>query len=168
MGRFASWRGALRAAALLTLTAAALLPALPAEAQTNVWSATLTVDQDGNTFGCATPVNNPPSRNLDHCSSALTDEDFAYKGTTYTIRYVTWSSASGLRMSFGGDTRAHTLKTTFGSLKLKVGSDTFAIADAFASNTYDTFLWSSANLGWTDNQSVTLSLGEPAPVGGPK
>ena len=65
--------------------------AAPAPAQTAVWSATLTVDRGGGLSGCDNNV-----AGLDSCSSAtvLTDDDFTYGGTTYTVSGIHWSRST--------------------------------------------------------------------------
>ena len=71
----------------LALLLAALSPfaAPPAQAQIPVWSATLTVDVKRNTFGNLVRGCIDPSTSVDACSTALTDNDFEFGGTTYTV-----------------------------------------------------------------------------------
>ena len=69
------WRRPARLPVLaLLLGALGLFAAAPAQAQTTIWSATLTVDQDGVLFGCDTFI-----AGHDSCTVGLTDEDFVYK-----------------------------------------------------------------------------------------
>ncbi len=72
----------------LVLGALGLFGAAPAQAQTTVWSATLTVSEDGGYFGCDPSL---PS-NEGKCPQALTDNEFEYNGVTYRVRSILWNS----------------------------------------------------------------------------
>ena len=76
-----SWRRALAAALLALLAlAAAMRPAVPAQAVATPWTATLAVQQEGSLFGCS------------ECSDAsvLTDDDFEYERARYSVDGLYW------------------------------------------------------------------------------
>ena len=110
------------------------------------------VDGSGNYLGCD---NN--DRTQDNCSSAtvLSDDDFDYKGTTYTITQLYWiKSDESLQLVTGaGD------QSSLGPLTLNVGGTLLRVADVADIH----------NLGWdfdptpewADGDTVALSLTEP-------
>ena len=169
-----AWRRALGAAAVLALAAlaSALLPAAPAQAQTTVWSAALTVDESSIYTGCSNFTATATA--LDNCSSAavLTDDDFTYGGTDYTLTGVLNSTA--LWLTFSGattETTITTLKTALGSLTLTVGTGAtaknFKISEAEASfgnssGLWNGLEWSAAGLSWADGDTIALKLTAPA------
>ena len=83
----------------LALLLGALSPVAPtpAEAQTTVWSATLTADESAGFFGC-----DNDDATQDNCSTAtvLTDDDFTYQGRTYTVTKLYWGSSRN-KLTFG-------------------------------------------------------------------
>ena len=115
-------------------------------------------------FGC--DASDP---NLDNCDTALTDDDFTYNGTAYDVRRVTWTSGSSLLVfdvapSDGGQApSAEEIKTLFGSLTLNVDGTALAISDATAFTFHIGWTYTPAT-DWTDGQSVSVSLTEPAGV----
>ena len=154
----------------LLLGALGLFAAAPAQAQTTVWSATLTVDyassRDGSpAYGCDNGSSGGPA--LDNCSTStvLTDDDFDYPtgGTTYTIDRLNHNAGgTPLYLGFSGVTAA-AAKTALTGLTLTVGTGTtaktFAIADAGAPTTSGSALsWSSAGLSWSNGDTVSLKL----------
>ena len=162
---------------VLALLLGALGPfaAAPAQAQTTVWSATLTVDyastRDGRSanYGCDNASS--VGHDMENCSTTtvLTDDDFDYPtgGTAYTIDRLNHNlDGSVLSLGFSGLTAA-AAKTALTGLTLTVGSGmsakTFAIADATAPSASGSALsWSSAGLSWSDGGTVSLSLTAPA------
>ena len=134
-----------------------LFAASPAEAQ--VWSATLTVDFRGSDGerGCS----NAPGHTS--CSTALTDNDFDYKGTTYTVADLYWRPAGQNQIGLGleGLSTAQ-VKTALGSLRLNVGGLQLAISDGVR-GALGNVLWQNiSNPGWTDGQTISVSLTAPA------
>ena len=124
----------------------------PATTTTAIWSATLTVDKSGTYFGC-----DNSDANMDNCSSSsvLTDDDFVYGGTTYTVTDLFWDSGNNeINLSFG--IVADVAQSALSALTLNLGSTALAIADSSRASS-DTISWPS-NLGWTDNQAVSVSL----------
>ena len=135
---------ALFLAALLIGVAALLAPApRPAEAQSPIWSATLTVE--GTTvLGCGS---------AQACATALTDNTFVYGGVEYTVETVTLIGDS-LIMSFD-----IALPTSLTYVRLQVGSVQLG-AGAFSSSN---ITWAGTALSWTAGQQVRLRLLPPAP-----
>ena len=147
--------------ALATVAAVLLLPAAPAQARsTTIWSATLTVDAieaNNNEYqGC-----DDNDADQDNCSTALSDNQFTYDGTTYRIKtfYIqsyTPSYALILKFDKAIPTKVRNVLT------LHVGSSQFALSSLFwrTDNKYANKL--ASGLGpWTDGQSVSLKLTAP-------
>ena len=162
-GRPAPRRRAFPAAllALAAVLAGALLPDRPAQAQTTVWSATLTADISGVSFGCDNEF-----ADWDNCSSStvLTDDDFVYGGTTYTVAALFWNSSTNtLRLSFSGVTGA-AAKTALTGLTLNVGGTALAVSSATTLDASAPPLsWSyDPATDWVDGTTVSLSLTAPA------
>ena len=134
-----------RAAARLALAALLLAGAAgvgsPAIAQTTHWTATLTADKVTSSgidfFGCD---NNDAGQ--DNCSLAtvLTDDDFTYDGTAYTVAAVYWASDNRLTLSLNGLTGTE-VKTALSSLVLEVDGTDLLFSNAETSGgvywTYD-------------------------------
>ena len=144
---------AARAAAVLLAAVAALL-ALPlqAQAQTTVWSSTLTVRLMFGTLGCSNGVEDSP------CSTYLSDDDFTHDSTDYAITTI-WVRTNG-RLEFHLDTD---LTTATQALTLNIDGTAFAFEDA-DSETSDTRSWNNSGLSWTAGDSVSLTLTEAAPA----
>ena len=154
---------------VLALLAGALglFAAVPAQAQTTVWSATLTVDKDGNYYGCRNSLNT-----VKNCSDSdnLSEDEFTYGGTTYTVADIYWFDGTTddyLYLRFNS-AEPDAAKTALGALTLNVGGTAFAISSANV-NVIQRFLrWShTPNPVWTDGQTISLSLTEPADTTGP-
>ena len=135
----------------LLLGALGLFAAAPAQAQTTVWSATLTVDLDADPRyrGCD---NVAPA--MDQCSMALTDDDFVFEGVTYQVNRLFVNSSNG-RLTLEVDPDAGSnlagLKLHLGTVQLTVGEDvrlSFGRALSFA----------NSGVTWTDNQQVAVKL----------
>ena len=89
----ALWRGTAGAACLLALVS---LAAPGAQAQTEIWSATLTpqaTTTGGRTIGCS---NSSSSVHLCSNTSALTDDDFTYNSTNYRVTRIALQTSPGL------------------------------------------------------------------------
>ncbi len=131
------------------LGAVSLLPATPAAAQTTIWSATLTVDQDGVLFGCDTFI-----AGHDSCTVGLTDEDFVYKGVTYRVNRLFVSSTTGrLTLEVDPDAGSNLAGMTLhlGTAQLTVGNDVRVSFGRALS-------WANSGVTWTDNQQVAVRL----------
>ena len=122
-------------------------------------SGSLTLDKNDEFFGCDNDDND-----MDNCSSdsVLSDDDFTYRGTTYTIKYLWWDSDPSnreLNLAITGLTGAQA-KAALGPLTLTAGGTAFAVIDSATAG--DSVKW-SFNPSWSDNQVIRLSLtGPPA------
>ena len=155
-------------AALIALAAVLLASAHPAPAQTAVWSATLKVDRGGGLSGCDNNV-----AGLDSCSSAtvLTDDDFTYGGTTYTVSGIYWStSTKALELRISGLTGSR-IKTALGALRLNVGGQWLVVNLSTATSSGIAWSYGPSNApfaSWTAGQRVSVSLTpRPAPAAPP-
>ena len=132
------------------LSTALALTAQPAQAQTAIWSATLTIDADGVYLGCDNAVSS-----FDNCSTALTDNDFVYDGITYQVHSLYYASDSN-RVFL--DTRPSSLSRLVG-LELHLGTTRVTLGAAPAG----LHQWDNVNPQWTDNQQVAVRLVLPSP-----
>ena len=125
-----------------------------------LWSATLTADKEIDFYGC-----DNFDTGQDDCSdpAVLTDDNFTYKGTSYTIAQLYWNSGTKrLVFRVAGSSRAE-VEAALGSLKLIVDGTPFAISDTMRSRQNE-LLWSyEPAIAWTDGQQVQLSLREALP-----
>ncbi len=140
--------GFLAVAALLTL------PTL-AQAQTTIWSSTLTVRTlETDTFGCTNFIgNNNP------CSTYLSDTDFTYDRITYSFPYIAIYPPSFLRITVNSD-----LATATQNLTLNVDGRAFPFEDALndPGGSPKVKTWNNAvGLTWTEGDTVSLTLTDP-------
>ena len=151
----------------LALLLAALSPfaAPPAVAQITVWSATLTVDVTGSALvfsGCIEPSS--PRKYLDACSTALTDNDFVFGGTTYTITGLYLVTGIGWHVILNLDRAAPSealtlhLGTTQWSTRNSVRESGFGVRDG-------RLVWHARGPSWTDGQQVSVKLTLPMKPG---
>ncbi len=73
----------------LLLGALGLFAAAPAQAQSHIWSATLTVDDiddDGAYLGCDTST----------CSSQLTEDELEHNGERYTVAHLYYNNGPSI------------------------------------------------------------------------
>ena len=127
----------------------------PAQAQTNVWLATLTVQSIGGViFGCS---NDSPGS---ECSttSILSDDDFTYDSTDYTIHTIFLTNTAQLQLYFTTD-----LAAAAQTLTLDVAGTTFAFEDATTKAARHRF-WSGSGLSWSGGDTVGLKLTEKTPT----
>ena len=140
-------------AAGVLLAAFAALVALPlqAQAQTTVWSATLTVrDLGSSTHGCSNSVA------TSFCSNQLNDDDFTHDSTDYAVYFIFLRSNGNLEIDFDTD-----LTTATQGLTLNVDGTAFAFEDA-DSKSAQFRRWNSTGLSWSALQHVPLTLTESA------
>ena len=141
-------------ACLALLAAAALLAlAAPAQAQTEVWSATLTpVDLGFDLLGCSNGV--PSGR----CSSTtvLSEDSFTYDSTDYTITSLFTRSAGNLEIVVDADFTTNTLA----DLTLVVGSTSLVLSGGTASGTLK-LIFSSPGITLTPGTDITVKLTAP-------
>ena len=129
-------------ACLALLAAAALLAlAAPAQAQTEVWSATLTPQDTGNgAIGCDSTESNTAAQ----CSntSVLSDNDFTLGSTDHTIGIIELAGESLQITSTGVFTDADTLALVLGTTSLAFSSGVTIQGGAGR-------VWPSTGLSWT-------------------
>ena len=125
-----------------------VLNVVPAQAQV-VWFATLTVDESGVYFGC----DNSDSQQA-NCSTNLTDDDFTYKGVTYTVPTLYLRGAT-LLLQFANTPPGG------GEWELWVDSALFVSSAATVEQTGKAWEWTASGITWTDGQRVRVSLEAP-------
>ena len=138
--------GLLGAAALLALTA-------PAQAQTTVWSATLTpVDLSGST-GC----NNGGSNTSNYCSdpAILSEDEFTHDSTNYTVIRLFLQSNGTFQLVV--DTPPD-VTTATAALTLVVGSTILDPANGSVDAAYGEFIWLSSGVSLTVGTAVSVSF----------
>ena len=146
------WPAMARPAAgfLVVLAALVALP-LQAQAQTTVWSATLTVrDLGSSTHGCSNSVA------TSFCSNQLNDDDFTHDSTDYAVYFIFLRSNGNLEIDFDTD-----LTTATQGLTLNVDGTAFAFEDADTKSAQFR-RWNSTGLSWSALDSVSLTLTESA------
>ena len=147
-------RRSLRLFAVAALACAALMGfSAPAQAQTDVLSATLTVKDLGSSqVGCA---NTTPSA---RCSDFLSEDEFTYDSTDYAVTDLFVRPSGTLVLGFNAD-----LTTAAQTLTLDVAGTTFVFEDA-ETKTAGARLWSNSGLSWSVDDPVVVKLTEPAPT----
>ena len=137
-------------AALLAATALLALAA-PAQAQTEIWSATLTPQTaDVGAIGC----DSNDSDTADQCSntSVLSDNNFTLDSTDHTIWILILQGGSLLNLSLAP------ALTDVDTLVLVLGTTSLAFSDATSLQSGRQFLWSGTGLSWTAGTDVSVSL----------
>ena len=120
----------------------------PRQTTTDVWTATFTpADLSSGFVGCGSGSGAAALE----CSTALSDNDFTYDSTDYTILALFLSSGS-LTLTLDTDTT-----TATNSLTLVVGSTSFGLADADTA-TARVRVWTSTGLSWTAGTAVAVKL----------
>ena len=152
-------------ACLALLAATALLAlAAPAQAQTEVWSATLTTgDLGSGILGCSNGVSHARCSN----TAVLSEDSFNHDSTDYNIAGLFVRSSGRLEFSVDAD-----ITTATAALTLVVGSTSFVLADATTINTRSRY-WSSSGVSLTAGTDITVKLTAPgtpntAPTAGDK
>ena len=137
-------------ACLALLGAAALLAlAAPAQAQTEVWSATLTpVTVTTGLAGCYDVFTHAA------CSSTaiLSDNDFTYDSTNYTVTALFGQDSGSFNLFL-----SPAITTATGALTLVVDSTSLVLANATTSNPTDR-IWTSTGISLTVGTAVAVSL----------
>ena len=140
-------------ACLALLAATALLAlAAPAQAQTEVWSATLTPgDLGSGLLGCTNGVS------TGRCSSTslLSEDSFNYDSTDYNITGLFLRPDGRFQFQVDAD-----ITTATAALTLVVGSTALVLADAptILSNTR---IWNSSGVSLTIGTDITVKLTAP-------
>ena len=125
----------------------------PAEAQTIVWSATLTPqDLSGGSFGCRTTGSSACS-----VTSVLSEDEFTHGSEAYMIRSITLATSGGLAGTLYINFNK-ALPSSFRNMTLHVGSSRLRLGDGTFSGSTGEVSWSSSGLTWTANTPVELKL----------
>ena len=137
--------------ACLALAATALLAlAAPAQAQTEIWSATLTPQDLGmGALGC----NSIDFNTAVVCSNTavLSDNDFTLGSTDHTIGFIELSAEGSLQIISTG------IFTDADTLVLVLGTTSLAFSDGFLGSG-DGQLWVSTGISWTAGTDVSVRL----------
>ena len=142
---------------LLALAALPVAP-VPASAQTEIWSATLTVE-----VTTALPISVGYGEGF---FGALSDTDFVREGATYRVfDFFYYQHGSFIFSLDAGLADTCGLVLELDNLELK-----FRDAEALGGTTTYGYAWAPSSLGWTDDQTVEVKLvvsdGSPcAPTG---
>ena len=116
-----------------------------------IWCATLTVGNAGTVgLGCTTNVSG-----ADRCADNLSDDEFNYDSTDYTIERLFLESSGRLHLEWDEDLTAAGEK-----LKLQVGTQTFNFPSA-NSRSSTRRRWNGTSLTWTEGDEIRVSLLEP-------
>ena len=138
-------------ACLALLAATALLAlAAPAQAQTEIWSATLTPQDTGNgALGCDSTESNTAAQ----CSNTavLSDNDFTLGSTDHTIGIIELAGESLQITSTGVFTDADTLALVLGTTSLAFSRGVTIQGGAGR-------VWPSTGLSWTAGTDVSVRL----------
>ena len=141
-------------ARIAMLLAVALCAAAPVQAQTDVWSATLTAKTTA--FGAGFGCDNAGAGADCSTSTVLTEDEITYNSQTYTINGFALSlGAQGLDLNVRFTASVASLVAA--GLTLKVGSNEYELSDADNSNTSD-LVWANAGQLWDVDDTVSLSL----------
>ena len=139
----------------LLLGALGLFAAAPAQAQSQIWSATLTVDDiddDGVYLGCETSG----------CSSALTDNELEHNGEKYTVHSLYYNNGQvslqlrGIQPS--ATSPAPDPDSKFYGMVLHLGTERLPVSGTFSDTGW--YNW-NVNPQWTENQQVAVKLEIP-------
>ena len=129
--------------------ASGTVTAAPAQAQTEVWTATLTPgDLNLSILGCSNGIDTA------RCSSTtvLSDDSFNYDSTDYTITKLFVRSGGNFELDFDAD-----ITTATAALTLVVGSTSLVLADADTITTRER-IWHSSGVSLTEGTDITVKL----------
>ncbi len=147
---------AARWTARLLVAVAALVAAPPTLAQTEIWSATLSVKDLGPYgLGCRT---SPTGHREKKCSeqAVLTDNDFTYDNTDYVFKWILRSPSDELWLKFENYVG---VESSFERLTLHIDDKAFLMVDA--DNKSATMrIWHNPGLDWSAGNSVLLRITE--------
>ena len=141
------------AAAVLVTFAVLFAAALPAQAQTTIWTATLT---PRTTFS-GTPVplgcDNSSTGNRKCSNSNTLSDDFTDDGTTYAVtKFFTKNGVLTFKLDTGATAATQ-------GLTLVIDGEEFVLKEADQINGAKTqWKWNSTTLGWTAGTDVAVSL----------
>ena len=137
------------AAALLLVGMAVLLaPPAQSQAQTEVWSASITTgSSDDSTIVGVWPDRSPPV-------GSITDRDFEYDGTTYTFTVIQVNSSGSLKIAM----TAGFSQAAVDSLTFEAGNSSFALSDGTLSNSNSAVSWDSPGSSWSSGQTIAVKM----------
>ena len=144
-------------ACLALLAATALLAlAAPAQAQTEIWSATLTPQDLGmGALGCNSIDFNTAVLECSN-TAVLSDNDFTLGSTDHTIEFIELSAEGSLQIiSTGVFTDADTLVLVLGTTSLAFSDGVLKSGDGQPG---DGQLWVSTGISWTAGTDVSVRL----------
>ena len=151
--------GAFAAVALLALFALFAAP-MPASAQSDIWSATMTVGSLTRDSATTSRIGYGEAFNPNPAYGSLSDTTFATGGTDYTVRLLAYGSASpaGLKLFL-------TDRVPEG-LVLHLGDSSFDFSDATITPASGDFLysWTNPGLNWADDATVAVRLAPEIPT----
>ena len=130
----------------LCVLAPMLLLPVAAEAQTTVWSGTLTVRDSSGLLGCSNGFGGS------HCSVYLSPDEFTHDSTTYAIKTLWVRTTGRLELYFVQD-----LTTATHALTLNLDGTAFAFEDADGAATTGAY-WNNSGLSWTVGDTVSATL----------
>ena len=140
-------------ACLALLAATALLAlAAPAQAQTEIWSATLTpVDLSGGILGCSNAVSHARCSN----TSVLSEDSFTYDSTDYNIDLLFNRTGQFEFVDFS--VLADLTTNTIADLTLVVGSTSLVLSGGTAIGTRK-LVFATPGLSWTVGTAINVKL----------
>ena len=142
------------AAVVLALLALTLLPTA-AQAQTEVWAATMTVGELTDHTGTGIGIF---GYSASSSYGSLTDTDFTRGSTTYTVRAVANTQVAGADVTLGFVLDSALSASDVEGLVLHVGTSSFALSDA------PVFVLSSGDVRYSWFSSLNLSVGDTVAV----
>ena len=147
-GKRTHGRGTRACLALLAATALLALAA-PAQAQTEIWTATLTPgDLSAGILGCSNGVSHARCSN----TSVLSEDSFNHDSTDYNITGLFVRSSGQFELIVDAD-----ITTATAALTLVVGSTSLVLAAATSINTRSRY-WSSSGVSLTAGTDITVKL----------
>ena len=136
--------GLLSVAALLTLPG-------QVQAQTTIWSSTLTVRAINQiVLGCGDSTSSAK------CTTYLSDNDFTYDRTTFVVTSINIYPTSFLRIIVDEN-----IPATVENLTLKVDGMNFAFDNRAMTSNTQALLWNNREFSWTPGQTVSFTLTDP-------
>ena len=150
-------RWPIAAAMLLVGMAVLLAPPAQSQAQTEVWSASITTgSSDDSTIVGVWPDRSPPV-------GSITDRDFEYDGTTYTFTVIQVNSSGSLKIAMTtGFSQA-----AVDSLTFEAGNSSFALSDGTLSNSNSAVSWDSPGSSWSSGQTIAVKMVAQGATAGP-
>ena len=139
-------------ALLLVLAASLAIPLLPAQAQTEVWSATLTpVDLGGGILGCNSGNLNANRQ----CSntSVLSEDEFTHDSTAYTVISLFVQTNGTFQIDVNPS-----LTTATAALTWVVGGTSLDPADGSVDAPFGQISWNTSGVSLTLGTAVSVSL----------